>query len=157
MSFKISKEQREISVALSDGRELSGYVFLGQSMVNPGESVRVLELLESEERFLPFTTRQGEFLILTKSAIVAVSVPTEHELRSLLSTGTDLYGKADLSVRMTAHDAIHGVLYIEPIEGFSRPFDEINRAKAFLTLHCQETTRILNVRHIVEIKIMGQR
>lgn len=153
MNFRIDKERREIRVALVDGRALQGHVFLEPSDVLPGQAIRVLDLLLKAEGFLPFNTYQGEFLILRQDAIVAIRVAAAHELRSLTDIGLNAFVRADLEVSVMHHSSVRGALYIEPIEGFSRPLDEINRAKGFLTVHVGEEAVLVNVRHVVDIRL----
>lgn len=59
---RIMKHKAEVEVVFHDGTRLSGAVYVGQTQ-------RVLDLLNDDQKFFPLQNEAGEVLLLAKSSI----------------------------------------------------------------------------------------
>lgn len=153
MEYTIKKEQYEIEMVMTNGVTLCGKVFLDSSQVRPGTHMSVGELLEGDDRFVPMTTPEGEFIVLQKESIVSVSLAANWELQFLKDPGPEAFIIKDIQVFLVNESHFSGKLYIEPIEGLSRVSDQLNRTQKFLTIHVGDRAMLLNTHHITHVKL----
>jgi hypothetical protein len=69
-TYRIKKKQHRVSVTLSDGITVSGYVFVGASE-------RLLDVLNDARHFLPVQGLDGRLVMVAKRAIVRAEPLTE--------------------------------------------------------------------------------
>lgn len=152
--FRVEKRRAEAQLTLSTGVTLRGSFFLAASTPTQVGPERVADLLNAEAGFFPFGPPGGsaeDTVVVNRAHVVSVKllervreaqkdpgyeVATERHVVMMLSNGTRLTG----SVRAFCP------------QGRDRLSDYVRSPETFRYLECADTTFIINIAHIVEVK-----
>lgn len=138
--FRIEKRRLAVAVTLMSGTRIDGELFIQASGAYHGELEDAPEVLNSDDAFFPLALRSGDTVLVAKENVrcVAVARRDVHEDEAL-----GIPTRVEVSLR--DGERLNGTLLIEPVNGFSRVLDFLNRRQArFLPLFGRESVLLIN-------------
>ncbi|HEY7566298.1 MAG TPA: hypothetical protein VH762_01930 [Gemmatimonadaceae bacterium] len=138
--YRIEKRRLPVAVTLMSGTRLDGELFIQSSGRYQGELEDAPEILNAEDPFFPLALRNGDAILIAKENVrcVAVARRDVHEDEAL-----GIPTRVEVSLR--DGERLNGSLIIEPVNGFSRVLDFLNRRQErFLPLFGRESVLLIN-------------
>ena len=138
--YRIEKRRLAVAVTLMSGTRLDGELFIQSSGRYHGELEDAPEVLNAEDPFFPLALRNGDAILIAKENVrcVAVARRDVHEDEAL-----GIPTRVEVSLR--DGERLTGSLIIEPVNGFSRVLDFLNRRQErFLPLFGRESVLLIN-------------
>ena len=152
--FRVPKVGATVVVMLEGGLELEGTVHLSPAAGDHLGRERIIDLLLSEDPFIPLTTGDGAFLV-NKRRIVKL---TFHDPFDAELDDAECEGAREVAVEIElcgvpAHAArVRGVVrYVMP-EGQSRLVDYLNQARLFYPLLAGGMVVLVSRKHTVAVR-----
>ena len=146
-SLVVEKYRRKATIVLSDQSQLTGYIFLNASTETVPRLQTILELLETEGRFLPFENVNGDCEFLNQEHIVWLTSAVEPEPDNSLIEPE----RREVTVFLAGGKRIRGEMVMELPREKDRMSDWLNSAGRFLTLLDGEREAHLNTRFIIKV------
>ncbi len=138
--YRIEKRRLPVAVTLMSGTRIDGELFIQASGHYHGEFEDAPEVLNSEDPFFPLALRNGDTVLVAKENVRSVAVARRdvHE--------DEVLGiPARVEVTLRDGERLSGSLIIEPVNGFSRVLDFLNRRRErFLSLFGRESVLLIN-------------
>lgn len=123
----VEKRSQPADVFLSDGRVIEALVFVAEFAQTHDGPQTVRDLIEEPGDVLPAVDSSGEFILIHKPAVSAMSVlPSDHDLEGFWS-------ETPATVRLVGGHRIDGSLLIEHGSG-ERLSDAINNSDAWIRI-----------------------
>ncbi|NIQ96476.1 MAG: hypothetical protein GWO11_05460 [Desulfuromonadales bacterium] len=144
---RIAKEPRRIGLTLSDGRSLSGEVFLDLHDVHRRGSQRVGDLLNAEDFFLPVKTADGVFLVNIEQ-VMEVRVEAAAEKDELMLLGQ----RHTVRIHTVHGQEMIAELYVDRPQSSSRAKDYFNQPLRFFRVFQGDEVIYLNPANILYIR-----
>lgn len=138
--YRIEKRRLPVAVTLMSGTRLDGELFIQSSGRYHGELEDAPEVLNAEDPFFPLALRNGDAILIAKENVRSVAVARRdvHEDEAL-----GIPTRVEVSLR--DGERLTGSLIIEPVNGFSRVLDFLNRREErFLSLFGRESVLLIN-------------
>jgi hypothetical protein len=138
--YRIEKRRLPVAVTLMSGTRLDGELFIQSSGRYHGELEDAPEVLNAEDPFFPLALRNGDAILVAKENVRSVAVARRdvHEDEAL-----GIPTRVEISLR--DGERLTGSLIIEPVNGFSRVLDFLNRRQErFLPLFGRESVLLIN-------------
>ncbi len=143
--YRIEKRRLPVAVTLMSGTRIDGELFIQASSHYHGELEDAPEVLNAEDPFFPLAMRNGDTVLVSKENVRSVAVARRdvHEDEALgISTRVE--------ITLRDGERLSGSLIVEPLTGFSRVLDFLNRRQErFLPLFGRESVMLIN-RALVE-------
>jgi hypothetical protein len=143
---KIDKQRRDVLFTLADGSELAGEVFLRLYVAHRSGPLRVGELLNGEDGFIPVATAEGMVHLNVHNVVTArISAATEwDDLEEL--------GKK-YAVRVTTRlGEITGEMFVNLPEENCRVSDYLSRPKRFFQVLVPDYVIYVGARFILFVR-----
>lgn len=138
--YRIEKRRLPVAVTLMSGTRMDGELFIQASGHYHGQLEDAPEVLNADEPFFPLALRTGETVLVAKENVrfVAVARSDVHEDEAL-----GIPTRVEVSLR--DGERLSGSVIIEPVNGFSRLLDFLNRRQErFLPLFGRESVLLIN-------------
>lgn len=143
--YQVEKQKVAVSIALVDGQQRDGVMFLSPYSSYHSGPQTLLDLMSEEEPFAPFVGDDGSFLLINKAQISHIRYEQEDEDKPLL--GTPL----EVRVTFTNSRQLAGTVVLEVPEGKNRLIDFMNSYADFFRIKCADGDYIVNPKIIIEI------
>lgn len=144
---RIDKASREVLFTLSDGREVSGEVFLNLYEANYSRPQRVGELLNNGDHFIPVRTEEGTVL-LNVSGIVSARLDIAQEADDLTTLGERYTVRATTSLG----EELTADVYVNMPTSAQRVKDYLNQHLRFFTFFLPQEIVYLNRRYLLSVR-----
>jgi len=143
MTFKIKITKKKAEVIYSDEQSLSGSFFT--SLQTPGHEGNefILDLLVSENKYLPFELHEGKIALLQKECIAMV-VLTNPDMKK----GLTYQQIIPVKVHFLSGKIIEGKVYSDLPVSNSRLSDFLNQSKTFFYLDVGDKDFLVNSRFV---------
>ena len=138
--LRIEKRRLAVEVTLMSGARIEGELYVQASGHYQGELEDAPEILNSAEPFFPLALRNGENVLISKENVHTLAVARRgvHEDESL-----GIPTRVEVALR--DGERLTGTVLIDPISGYSRLLDFLNRRQErFLTLYGRESVLLIN-------------
>lgn len=138
--YRIEKRRLAVAVTLMSGARVDGELFVQASGHYHGQHEDAPEVLNSHEPFFPLALRSGETVLVAKESVRSVTVP-----RTSVLEDEKLGIPTRVEISLRDGERLTGSLIIEPVNGFSRVLDFLNRRQErFLLLFGRESVLLIN-------------
>jgi hypothetical protein len=144
---RVEKEIRLVVVELSDGKKISGEVFLRRHEARRAGPQKIGDLLNGELAFMPMKI-PGGVLMINVEQIVSVEVAMDDEMDELMTLGK----RYEVVMTMADGQERGGTVYVNLPEGTSRFKDYINQPLRFFPLFHPASILYINRRYILSAR-----
>jgi hypothetical protein len=150
--FRVEKSRTRGTLTLSNGTAVQGCFFIsGNSRTHEGrESVR--DVLNGETGFFPFDAGRSEdstTILYNRDHLIFVELQDKDEPRR--DPGYDVAIEKLVTMLMSNGMRLRGVVRVFRPHGSDRLSDFARARETFRYLEAENTTYIINVRHVVEL------
>jgi hypothetical protein len=154
--FRVEKRRTDAVITLSSGPSVRGVFFTAGGSPQHTGPERVADLLNSEPGFFPFETRVGDHVhtvLYNRSQVVMVAI-TDDEAR--LDPGYDLAARRAVSALLSTGQRVVGAVRVYRPKGRDRLSDWARLPETFRYIETEQTTLIVNMAHIIEIREIAE-
>jgi hypothetical protein len=154
--FRVEKRRTDAVITLSSGPSVCGVFFTAGGSSRHAGPERVADLLNSEPGCFPFETRVGEHVqtvLYNRSQVVMVAL-TDDEAR--LDPGYDLAARWVVSALLSTGQRVVGAVRVYRPPGRDRLSDWARLPETFRYIETEQTTLLVNLAHIVEIREVAE-
>jgi hypothetical protein len=150
--FRVEKSRAQATLTLSNGAHVRGYFFVsGNSRMHAGPE-GIKDVLNAETGFFPFEVeRRGgsETVLLNRDHLVFLELRDGAEARR--DPGYDVATERSVTVLFSNGCRLCGAVRVFRPKGRDRLSDFARGHETFRYLEAEDTTYIINVRHVLEL------
>jgi hypothetical protein len=156
-AFRVEKRRAEGILTLSNGKSTAGYFFVAGGSARHTGPERVGDLLNAELGFFPFEIYgpDGHDTVLFHRDHVVMVALAENEARR--DAGYGVATERIASLLLSSGQRIVGAIRVYWPEGRTRLSDWAQHGERFRYIETAETTVLVNVDHVLEIREVIQR
>jgi hypothetical protein len=150
--FRVEKERVDALITLSSGDSAPGHFFVARNSAHTAGSERVGELLNAEAGFFPFETLDGPItrtVMYNRRQVIMVAL-AENEARR--DPGYDVATERFVSVLLSNGCRVAGSVRVYRPAGRDRLSDWARHDDTFRYLETGETTLLINIAHVIEVR-----
>jgi hypothetical protein len=152
--FRVEKRRAEAQLTLSTGVTLRGSFFLAASTPTKVGPERVADLLNAEAGFFPFAPSGGsaqDTVVVNRAHVIAVKL-LERAPEARVDPGYEVATERHVVMVLSNGSRLTGSVRAFCPQGRDRLSDYVRSPETFRYLECAETTFIVNIAHIVEMR-----
>ena len=151
--FRVEKARAFATLTLSNGATVEGCLFISETSPSHDGPERAKDVLNGSSGFFPFevTTDGPSYTALYhRDHVVAITIRDQSEPQR--EPGYSVAVTKDVSVLMTNGLRLSGRVRVYCAAGHDRLSDFTREPEQFRYLEAADATRIINMRHVVELK-----
>ncbi len=155
--FAVEKARATATITLINGVSVKGCLFVSRVAATHDGPERTKELLNSESGFFPFELRDGldvRTALYNRDHVLVVTLEDGEEPRR--DPAYDVATARDVSVLMSNGVRFDGRVRVYCPQGHDRLSDFAREHEQFRYLEAPDATRIINMRHVVELMETSQ-
>jgi hypothetical protein len=150
--LRIEKARAEAVLTLTDGSVVHGFVFVSAFSAKHSGPETVKDVLDGEPGFVPFDAIEPQGTrtrLFNHDHIALVVLQGSDELRR--DPGWEVASKRHVVMRLSNGLQVSGQMSVAAPRGRGRLSDRARSAEPFWYVATEDTTLIVNVRHVVEM------